>query len=75
MREDSGNIGVVASVLRNSLARTAVVTFSTLDNTARVVFGISDAYPAWIDIHSLSHFLYFFSHIELGSTTLLCLEP
>ena len=27
MREDSGNIGVVASVLRNSLARTAVVTF------------------------------------------------
>ena len=74
MREDSGNIGVVASVLRNSLARTAVVTFSTLDNTARGVFGISNAYPAWINIHSISHFLSFFSHMQLARTTLLCLE-
>ena len=46
MRENSGRIRVAVSVLRNSLARNAVVTFSTLDNTARGVFGIFKAYPA-----------------------------
>ena len=46
VRENSGRIRVAVSVLRNSLARNAVVTFSTLDNTARGVFGIFKAYPA-----------------------------
>ena len=35
MHEDAGNITVVVRVLMNSLARDVVVTFSTLDDTAR----------------------------------------
>ena len=53
VREDSGSISFIVSILRNSLARNAVVTFSTLDITARGVFDISNAYPAWINIYSL----------------------
>ena len=46
VRENSGRIRVTVSVLRKSLARNAAVTFSTLDNTARGVFGIFKAYLA-----------------------------
>ena len=35
VREDAGNIQIVVLVLMNWLGRDAVVTFSTMDNTAR----------------------------------------
>ena len=62
VREDSGSISFVVSILRNSLARNAVVTFSTLDITARGMFGISDAYPAWILTYTQYHISCIFSH-------------
>ena len=35
VREDAGSISIVVHVLMNSLARDVVVTFSTLEDTAR----------------------------------------
>ena len=35
VHEDAGGISIVVLVLMNSLARNVVVTFSTLDDTAR----------------------------------------
>ena len=35
MREDAGGISIVVFALMNSLAKEVVVTFSTLDDTAR----------------------------------------
>ena len=35
VREDAGGISIVVLVLMNSLARDVLVTFSTLDDTAR----------------------------------------